>query len=188
MKIKNCYKFILLFLYGFLFFYSKCLAASASANYTLVNYSLNSSAAAGLSSENNKAKAAIGQNIVVLSESPLYKSLPGYISGITATALTFASDTLDNVYVYPNPYKPSSQGSIYQAQYLTFKNLPQRATIKIFSLSGELIAALEKDSSLNQCQWVPKNDAGNRLSSGLYFYYITDGQGRKSKGKFTVIR
>jgi hypothetical protein len=36
--------------------------------------------------------------------------------------------------------------------------------------------------------WNLANDSGARVASGIYLYLITDGQGNKTRGKFTVIR
>ena len=167
---------------------SVCLASSSSGNFILVSFSMGTSGGAEVSSNNNKSQVTLGENIVANAQSALYKSMSGYFAQVTATTLAFASGNVNNVFVYPNPFKPNSAGSIYQAEHLTFRNLPQKATIKIFNITGELVATLEKDSSLNEFQWIPKNDAGNRLSSGLYIFYATDQLGNKKTGKFTVIR
>jgi hypothetical protein len=182
------YKYSILFLLVSFCFHLQAQAAATSANYTLVNFVLNTNAAAEMSSSNNKTKVAAGQNLVVLSASSLYRSLPGYISQITATTGSLALDNLNTLYVYPNPYKPNSAGSIYEAAYITFRNLPEKATIKIFNISGELVATIEKDSSQNECRWDVKNDSGKSAASGLYIYYVTEPKGQTSQGKFAVIR
>ena len=46
-------------------------------------------------------------------------------------------------------------------------NLPNIATIKIFTVSGTLVRTLKKDDSMTSIDWDLKNDFG--MVSGLYY-------------------
>jgi len=159
----------------------------SSDNYSLVNYNLDANGGPDFSSANYRATISFGENILSVGGSPSYNLISGYISISDELVEKFTPLDLSAVYVYPNPYKPGS-GGIYDAPYLTFKNLTNRATIRIFNIPLEHIATIEKDSAVNEYQWIPKNDAGRVISSGLYIYYISDPGGHVKKGKFTIIR
>jgi hypothetical protein len=142
----------------------------------------------GFSSADYNAAISFGENILSIGGSPSYNLNSGYISVSDAASSIIIPRDLNAVYIYPNPYKPGS-GGVFDAPYLTFKNLTSRATIRIFNIALEHIATIEKDSVVsNEYQWEPKNDAGRVIASGLYIYYITDTSGHTTKGKFTIIR
>ena len=166
-----------------------CLLSDVRAvsSHTLVNSSINSTTGIGISSSRNKATVSLGENIVGSSSSSLYKNSTGFLTSVNASANSFVAINLDSVYVFPNPYKPLS-GGIYDADKVTFKKLPTRATIKIFNIAMEHIATLEKDSNVDEYKWTPRNDYGASIASGLYLYFISDPDGHKAKGKFVIIR
>ncbi len=92
----------------------------------------------------------------------------------------FATD-LSEVKVYPNPYKDE-----YGTDTITFTNLTENAEIRIYTVSGKLVAALEPE--LLTYEWDLNNDAGNRVASGIYFCLITNEKGEKAIKKLAVIR
>lgn len=186
MRKKHFYYAFPLIILIFLFSRSNSHGISSD-NYALNNYNLNSSGGSEFSSANYSAKIAFGENILSLGGSPSYSLDSGFITTTDAAAVIFNPRDLSALYIYPNPYKPGS-GGIYDAPCLTFRNLPSRATIRIFNIALEHIATIERDSAGFEYQWVPKNDAGRDISSGLYIYYVTDQNGHSAKGKFTVIR
>ena len=52
-------------------------------------------------------------------------------------------------YVYPNPYKVSAawDGSGDRERLIWFANLPERCTIKIFTLAGDLVKTMEHNAA-----------------------------------------
>jgi len=186
MNATNIYKNFLVVILISMALQSKSYGISSS-DYTLANYGLDASGGPSYSSANYNATMSFGENILSLGGSPSYNLNSGYIAVTGASTVVFIPRDLNAVYIYPNPYKPGS-GGIYDAPYLTFKNLTSRVTIRIFNIALEHIATIEKDSQNIEYQWEPKNDAGRVISSGLYIYYITDPGGHTTKGKFTIIR
>lgn len=86
---------------------------------------------------------------------------------------------LDNVYVYPNPYKPD-----YGINYITFANLTSDAKIKIFNIAGELVDSFDNKNGDTEERWeLPKD-----IASGVYIYLVTDKNGNKKIGKFAIIK
>ena len=116
-----------------------------------------------------------------------YRSNPNLYPGdgkgtiIITLPITIETDvSTDKILVYPNPYvkRESSEEKI------TFANLHQEATIRIYTVSGELVKIIEhKDTA----------DGGSEewdvsgISSGIYLYTVISSEGTK-KGKVSIIK
>jgi len=83
--------------------------------------------------------------------------------------------------VYPNPWRGARGDS-----NITFDQMPFGSTVKIFTVSGRWVTTLSAPAG--SVSWTLTNDSGNRVASGIYLYLITDGQGDKIRGKFTIIK
>jgi hypothetical protein len=89
-----------------------------------------------------------------------------------------AKRELENIRIVPNPFYGSS--GVGRGRYETnqldhrckITNLPQRATIRIFTLSGTLIRTFQKDNSNAAQEWDMKNDFGVPIASGIYVIHI----------------
>jgi hypothetical protein len=84
----------------------------------------------------------------------------------------------DRVNVFPNPlfgYNPggSFTGTNPDDPYVTFSNLPEEVTIRIYSLSGVLLRTLSKNNASPFMQWNLQNEAGLRVASGVYLAIVT---------------
>ena len=97
-----------------------------------------------------------------------------------------ASD-LSNVVVYPNPvdFNNLSGGLI------KFVNLTANPTLRIWTISGELVNTIVPDTPGNfgndgRIEWDGKNKEGVNVNRGLYMYLITDEAGRRKAGKLVV--
>jgi len=104
-----------------------------------------------------------------------------------------AASDLNDVRVYPNPFKPYDgtpetgkpyDGSLHSG--IIFDNLTEGATIKIFNLAGELV--YEESGITGKVQWNAKNEKGKEVASGVYIYLVTDKDGRKATGKVVIVR
>lgn len=105
-------------------------------------------------------------------------------------AVMAAADTeVTTTHPYPVPWRPNGGDA---ARYgtaaggITFENLPQIGTIKIYTLSGRLVKTLDVDGALT-LTWDVKNDAGEDVASGVYLWRIESGANVKT-GKLAVIR
>ncbi len=102
--------------------------------------------------------------------------------------LIFTKENLDEVTVYPNPYKINSGKNI-----ITFANLTPSATISIFDLTGKLISEISKSGTAGGIDWDLKGENGNFIQSGIYIFRATgkdtNGNDVKDKtGKFAIIK
>ncbi|MCE5271505.1 hypothetical protein LLH00_09515 [bacterium] len=123
---------------------------------------------------------------------------------------------LSKIKVVPNPYIASSFLDLSATQRrVDFVNLPDRCTIRIYTLGGNLVNVLNHigsnrsgwgnytdwdrltlsepkvmtgyDNHSGTEPWNLRNRFGQTIASGLYFYHVTDTRGKTYTGKFYVI-
>ena len=109
-----------------------------------------------------------------------------------------ASSNLDNIYVVPNPYvganeiEPANKlsGQNRGERRIYFENLPMKCTIRIYTLSGELVSTLEHESGADNGRefWNLLNEDGFSVAYGVYLAHIdAPGIGEKLI-KFALIK
>jgi hypothetical protein len=86
-----------------------------------------------------------------------------------------AREDIGKINAFPNPYLGQAvapTGVVKQS--VTFTHLPERATIRIFNLAGNLVRALFKnDGNASQfLEWDLKNTYDLPVASGVYIAYI----------------
>lgn len=123
---------------------------------------------------------------------------------------------LSKVRVVPNPYIASSFLDLSTTQRrIDFVNLPDRCTIRIYTLGGNLVNVLNHigsnrsgwgnytdwdrltlsepkvmtgyDNHGGTEPWNLRNRFGQTVASGLYFFHVTDQRGKTHTGKFYII-
>jgi hypothetical protein len=120
------------------------------------------------------------------------------------------------VTVFPNPYKVEAQwdaGRLVRDHYLWFANLPERCTIRIYTLAGDLVKSFPFDGATydgssarglfnpgaeaalgapalsgSLFAWDLITDQGQAAASGLYLYAIEDASGDVQRGKFLILK
>ncbi|MEA1979562.1 MAG: hypothetical protein U9N54_01120 [candidate division Zixibacteria bacterium] len=103
------------------------------------------------------------------------------------TVVATGEDQLDRIKAVPNPYYlySSYDASVFNRQ-IRFTNLPEECTIRIFSLSGDQVAKIEKDNTETWTNWDILNTDGVPLASGIYVYLVeAPGFGQKV-GKLAI--
>lgn len=109
-----------------------------------------------------------------------------------------AANKLDNIYVVPNPYvganeiEPANKlsGQNRGERRIYFENLPMKCTIRIFTLSGELVTSIEHESGMDNGRefWNLLNHDGFSVAYGVYLAHIdAPGVGEKLI-KFALIK
>jgi len=125
---------------------------------------------------------------------------------------------LSKVKVVPNPYMGSSFLDLStNSRRIEFVNLPDKCTIRIYTLSGNLVNVLNHVGASRQGwgnytdwdrinaqslepavytgydnhggtePWGLRNRFGQTVASGLYFFHVTDQRGETHTGKFYII-
>ncbi|MDD5766300.1 MAG: hypothetical protein PHW79_08675, partial [Candidatus Marinimicrobia bacterium] len=83
-------------------------------------------------------------------------------------------DDLKKINVVPNPYYGFSSEDINSDGYrVRFTYLPEKCTIKIFTVAGTLVRKLEKnDPTTSFLDWDLLNFGGMAVASGVYVYHV----------------
>ena len=92
---------------------------------------------------------------------------------------TGASDSLNNVYVYPNPVRPEFSGTVKIAGLL------DRANIKITDIEGNLVH--EAISEGGTIEWDTTAFGKYKVASGVYMIFISAEDGVETKVKKVMI-
>jgi hypothetical protein len=80
---------------------------------------------------------------------------------------------LQLIKVVPNPYYAFSEyetSRLDNRVYIT--NLPQRCTVKIYTVNGSLVRTLTKDSPTAFLEWDLQNHARIPIASGMYIMHV----------------
>jgi hypothetical protein len=77
---------------------------------------------------------------------------------------------LTQAYAYPVPYRPSRDHN-----GVTFINLSSEATIRIYTLDGQLVKTLLEEDGDGILRWNGTNEEGSPLASDVYVYSIENG-------------
>jgi len=84
-----------------------------------------------------------------------------------------AQSALDLITVVPNPYYAYSDYETSQLDNrVKIVNLPEKCTIKIYSINGTLVRTITKDNTMTSVDWDLKNQAGIPIASGTYIIHI----------------
>ena len=143
-------------------------------------------------------------------------------SGVMATkVLTIpgpSSQQDETVHVFPNPYRGEAvwDGTRDREKFVWFVNLPRKATIRIFTLAGDLVRTIPFDADTQSnpdtytgrdvqglkvgterlismpggmCAWDLISERDQAVATGLYIFSVEDREtGKNHVGKFMIIR
>jgi hypothetical protein len=93
-----------------------------------------------------------------------------------------ADTDLSTAHPYPVPWTPRSG-----RPGITFTDIGDLATIRIFTLSGALVREISTGETMSQYDWDLKNASGEPVASGVYYYEISNSK-QKVRGKLAVVR
>jgi len=105
-------------------------------------------------------------------------------------------DLWNRVNVFPNPlygFNPATSysGGAADEPFVTFSNLPTEVTIKIYSLSGQLLRTLTEDDKMDPTspflRWNLENESGLRVASGMYLSIVSSPKYGEKILKFAII-
>jgi hypothetical protein len=150
------------------------------------------------------------------------QSTPSLESGVTqnkflAVPMPAHGESSAGVTVFPNPYRVEArwdQGRLARDHYLWFANLPPSCTLRIYTLSGDLVFQTNFDGSSYRGEgargvYDPKRDIGvdpptlsgttyawdmvsrqgQAVATGLYIYSVEDhANGKRTVGKFLIVK
>lgn len=105
--------------------------------------------------------------------------------GTTVGLYSFKSDAspgqqdFSAVTAYPNPVRPEYSGAV------TITGLMDNSVVKIADSAGNVVAETRSEGGM--ATWDACNRAGQRVSSGVYYVYVSAGDGTQSSGAVTKI-
>jgi hypothetical protein len=126
-----------------------------------------------------------------LARSPLIPNL-GFQLEVTvpgSTALAGAPD-LTQVHTVPDPYLTTSEYDRGPTtKQLMFVNLPARATVRIYTVTGVLVDVIDHNdpSGGGRAVWDIRNRNNQFVASGVYFFHVVTPDGDEHVGKFTIV-
>jgi len=146
----------------------------------------------GLSDESEDNITAVHgfRPVIIDTSSQPLSSQVSYVFQTQAGSLTANSaNTLSGVKVVPDPYFVSNtyESSEY-GKKLKFNHLPDRCSIRIFTLSGDYVDSFEHDSNRGYSFWDMRTKNDQFLAPGIYLYHIETPDGQSTAGRFLVIR
>lgn len=97
---------------------------------------------------------------------------------------------LDDIMVVPNPYiVRNAWEASRDYSRIAFTHLPDKCTIRIYTLSGDLLRTLEHESAEfdGNENWDLLTKNNQKIASGIYIYHVDSDYGEKI-GKFAVVR
>ena len=85
-----------------------------------------------------------------------------------------AKDRLARIRAVPNPYYAHSTYELNQfSRKVRFVNMPERCTVRIFNLAGQLVRTLDKsDASTSVLEWDLQTRNDLPVGSGVYIFHI----------------
>jgi len=104
-------------------------------------------------------------------------------------ATSIEETDLEKIKVVPNPYiVASGMDETKQSKRMAFTKLPEKCTIKIYTITGEHIRTLEHYDTFNSSEfWDLRTENNQEIAPGLYIYTI-EAYGKKHISKFAVVR
>ena len=115
---------------------------------------------------------------------PGYDKVYGYglIDAAAALLLAAVAPDLTGLIFYPNPFDPAKGHT-----KVTFEALTEEVTIRIFTLSGELVRKVELP--FQYCwDWDLRNEQNEEVARGVYLGVVTNAAGEKKVVKIAVLK
>ncbi|MFA5833214.1 MAG: hypothetical protein WDA22_07035 [Bacteroidota bacterium] len=117
----------------------------------------------------------------------------------TTKALTYnaalGDQLLQNVYVVPNPYVinsafelPSNRPDLRGERAIQFRNLPRECTVRIYTITGDLVQTLRKNDNTSYLTWDLLSSESARIGYGVYIYHVETPTGGTKIGRLGIIK
>ncbi|MCK5572237.1 MAG: T9SS type A sorting domain-containing protein, partial [Bacteroidetes bacterium] len=84
-----------------------------------------------------------------------------------------ASAQISKINVVPNPYfgRNASENNQFN-RFVTFTHLPQVATIRVITITGELVRTIQHNDNSSLERWDLRNENALPVASGVYIVHI----------------
>jgi len=130
---------------------------------------------------------ALSSRLYEEDESGILRANENTITSVIGNTAT--DSTLNKISVAPNPYIGSNEGELDEYETLLgFHHLPEKCTIYIYNLLGNLVDIIHHDALSGSEFWDMTTRSQESISSGIYIYRVKDNAGNEKIGKFVVIK
>jgi hypothetical protein len=100
-----------------------------------------------------------------------------------------ANIDLDKIKTVPNPYVANAAWDFSQDnQRVEFVNLPPVATIRLYTISGNLVRVLEHTNGSGTEVWDLRTRFNLKTASGTYYWHVTTPEGKTKLGLMSIIQ
>jgi len=132
---------------------------------------------------------AVADSVALNANKPMYTFNSRDIAVVHCDMNT-AKAALELIRVVPNPYYGNSAYELSQLNTMVkITNLPQKCTISVYSLNGNLVRRFTKDNNITYLDWDLRNQYGIPIASGAYIVHINaPGIGEKVVKFFGALR
>ncbi len=130
---------------------------------------------------------ALSSRLYEVDESGILRANENTIVSVIGN--TQAEEDLKSITVAPNPYIGSNEAELQEYETLLgFHHLPEKCTIYIYNLLGNLVDIIHHDSPSGSEFWDMTTRSQESISSGIFIYRVKDNNGNEEIGKFVVIK
>lgn len=89
--------------------------------------------------------------------------------------------------VFPNPFTPNNDGFNDKLNFVVPDSIVSQITVKIYGVKGSMIRSFTT-SDVPTLQWDGRDENGNPLQPGLYYYLLLKSSDPIHKGTVTLMR
>jgi hypothetical protein len=127
-------------------------------------------------------------DIYTIEGAPLNSAADEFHFSAPGIDATQAQSELADIKVVPNPYLAYADWE-HEAgvRKIEFIHLPDNATIRIYTLAGDLVVTLQNDDGDGSAAWNLHSVNEQGIAPGIYFYHVESPYGEKI-GKFAIIK
>lgn len=117
-----------------------------------------------------------------------YEKDAGTVRTDASEEILSAINVVPNPYVVSNAWEPDVSLTRREPERLIrFRNLPNEATVHIFTMAGERVKTLRKNDSSGEIGWDLRTEAGREIAPGVYIYLVSSNVGEHIS-RFAVIK
>jgi len=122
-----------------------------------------------------------GDEITFVYANPIQQGVDTWSFASPAnTSSTVEQSDIDLISVYPNPYYGLHALETSRSdKYVSFNHLPEKATIRVFTLGGTMVREINKNDTSQFATWDLGNQYGYPVASGIYIVYVETDFGTK---------
>ncbi len=134
---------------------------------------------------------AAGTEFKLVTNKPL-TAADRYQFSTVARAYAESANDLNAIRVVPNPFVVTSGFDVSRDRHeIQFTRLPETCTIKIFTITGELVKTIaynRNSAGTSFARWDLKTEFGSEVAYGVYLYHVDAPAVGKKMGKLAIMR